>query len=75
MSPVFSIFGEKDETSLGWRVRNGPNGHKILDVVVSGISMAVTQRSEFRSVLSKRGMEGLIELLRVQVSKFAAWEP
>ena len=59
---------------LGWRVRNGPNGHKILDVVVSGISMAVTQRSEFRSVLSKRGMEGLIELLRVQVSKFAARE-
>ena len=59
---------------LGWRVRNGPNGHKILDVVVSGISMAVTQRSEFRSVLSKRGMEGLIKLLRAQVSKIAARE-
>ncbi len=57
---------------LGWRVRNGPNGHKILDVVVSGVSMAVTQRSEFRSVLSKRGMEGLIELLRVQVSRISA---
>ena len=58
----------------GWRVRNGPNGHKILDVVISGVSMAVTQRSEFRSVLSKRGMEGLIELLRAQVSKIAARE-
>ncbi len=57
---------------LGWRVRNGPDGYKILDVVISGVSMAVTQRSEFRSVLSKRGMEGLIELLRVQVSKLAA---
>ena len=59
---------------LGWRVRNGPNGHNILDVVVSGVSMTVTQRSEFRSVLSKRGMEGLIQLLRVQVRKFAARE-
>lgn len=57
---------------VGWRVRNGPNGHKILDVVISGVSMAVTQRSEFRSVLSKQGMEGLIRLLRVQVSKLAA---
>ena len=57
---------------LGWRVRNGPTGHKILDVVVSGVSMTVTQRSEFRSVLSKRGMEGLIQLLRVQVRKIAA---
>lgn len=60
---------------LGWRVRNGPDGHKILDVVVSGVSMAVTQRSEFRSVLSKRGMEGLIELLRAQVDKIAARRP
>ena len=60
---------------LGWRVRHGPDGHKILDVVVSGVSMAVTQRSEFRSVLSKQGMEGLIELLRVQVSKLAARRP
>lgn len=59
---------------LGWRVRNGPDGHKILDVVVSGVSMTVTQRSEFRSVLSKQGMEGLIQLLRVQVSKIAARE-
>ncbi len=57
---------------IGWRVRNGPNGHKILDVVISGVSMAVTQRSEFRSVLSKQGMEGLIQLLRVKVSKSAA---
>ncbi len=55
----------------GWRVRNGAQGHKILDVVVSGVSMAITQRSEFRSVLRRQGVGGLIEMLRMQVSRFS----
>ncbi len=54
----------------GWRVRNGSNGYKILDVMVSGVSMAVTQRSEFRSVVRRQGVGGLIEMLRLQVSRF-----
>ncbi len=56
----------------GWRVRGGPGGHKILDVVVSGVSMVVTQRSEFRAVIRREGLDGLIEILRAQVSKFSA---
>ncbi|NQV56609.1 MAG: ABC transporter substrate-binding protein, partial [Rhodospirillales bacterium] len=50
----------------------GKSGHKILDVMVAGVSMVVTQRSEFRSVISKQGVTGLIETLRLQVSKFSA---
>ena len=56
----------------GWRVRETKNGHKILDVMVAGVSMVVTQRSEFRSVIRRRGVTGLIETLRLQVSKFSA---
>lgn len=56
----------------GWRIRNGENGHKILDVVVAGVSMVVTQRSEFRSVIRREGIDGLIEVLRLQVTKFSA---
>jgi phospholipid transport system substrate-binding protein len=56
----------------GWRVRNGKDGHKILDVVVAGVSMVVTQRSEFRSVIRREGIDGLIEVLRLQVTKFSA---
>lgn len=56
----------------GWRVRGGAKGYKILDVVVSGVSMVVTQRSEFRAVLRRQGFDGLIEVLRLQVSKFSA---
>jgi phospholipid transport system substrate-binding protein len=55
-----------------WRVRpSRETGQPIVvDVVVEGISMLVTQKSEFSAVLQKRGVEGLIQMLRVRVSKF-----
>jgi phospholipid transport system substrate-binding protein len=56
----------------GWRVREKNGSHKILDVVVAGVSMVVTQRSEFRAVVRRQGVGGLIETLRMQVTKFSA---
>jgi phospholipid transport system substrate-binding protein len=56
----------------GWRVRNGTGGLKILDVLIEGVSMAATQRSEFGSVVKGRGVEGLLEMLRLKVDKFSA---
>jgi phospholipid transport system substrate-binding protein len=58
--------------NAGWRVREMKYGHKILDVMVAGVSMVVTQRSEFRAVIRRQGVSGLIETLRLQVSKFSA---
>jgi len=55
-----------------YQVRQKKDGHKILDVMVAGVSMVVTQRSEFRAVISRQGVAGLIETLRLQVSKFSA---
>jgi phospholipid transport system substrate-binding protein len=54
----------------GWRIRGGPNGFKILDVIVEGISMIATQRSEFGALVSRQGVDGLIEALRVRIGKF-----
>jgi phospholipid transport system substrate-binding protein len=56
----------------GWRVRADDDSFKILDVMVEGVSMVVTQRSEFRAVVRRKGIDGLIEILRLQVTKFAA---
>ena len=56
----------------GWRVRKIGGEFKILDVMVQGVSMVVTQRSEFRAVVRRQGVDGLIEVLRLQVTKFAA---
>ena len=71
--------GDDDRKSLkvGWRVRQRDGSNeledqdnsyklKILDILVEGISLAVTQRSEFRSILSAQGYHGLMEAMRVK---------
>lgn len=61
--------------SVNWRVRTKDDSMKIVDVIVEDISMSVTQRSDFSSVInSGGGMDGLIKSLRkrlgsIKVSK------
>ena len=51
---------------VDWRVSKTDNGYRISDVVVEGISMAVTQRQEFSSVIQRNGgqLDALLKLLR-----------
>ncbi len=55
-----------DPVQVEWRLRRAADSWKISDVVVEGISMAVTRRSEFSSVIGSHGgrIEGLLEVLR-----------
>ncbi len=51
---------------VDWRVGKTAAGYKINDVVVEGVSMAVTQRQEFASVIQRNGgqIDALLKLLR-----------
>jgi phospholipid transport system substrate-binding protein len=51
---------------VDWRVNKTPKGLKLTDVVVEGVSMAVTQRQEFASVIQRNGgqIDALLKLLR-----------
>ncbi len=49
---------------VDYRVRSHDGIHKIIDVMVEGISLIVTQRSEFASVINREGFEGLMARLR-----------
>lgn len=51
---------------VDWHLTRSDGTYKISDVVVEGISMAVTQRSEFAAVIQRNGgkVEGLLALLR-----------
>ncbi|MHA1598258.1 MAG: MlaC/ttg2D family ABC transporter substrate-binding protein [Alphaproteobacteria bacterium] len=59
--------------NVDWRVRARDEGFKIIDVMVEGVSMGQTQRSEFASVIRQNGgkVEGLLVELRKRVSKDA----
>ena len=53
-----------------WRVRPKNGQYKIIDIMVEGVSMAVTQRSEFNAVIRQRGIPGLLQALRARTEKF-----
>lgn len=66
---VKSLIQEPGGPSLkvDWRVLNRGGENRIVDVVVEGVSMAITHRSEFAAVISKTGsVETLLERLRSQ---------
>ena len=45
------------EIQVDWRVRQKKGQYKIIDVMVEGVSMALTQRSDFSSVIQRGGGE------------------
>ncbi len=49
---------------VDYRVRARRDGLKIVDVVVEGVSLITTQRAEFASVINRKGVEGLLAMLR-----------
>ncbi len=51
---------------LDWRVRAPEGEFKVVDVVVEGVSMSQTQRSEFGSVIKREGgeIDGLLAALK-----------
>jgi phospholipid transport system substrate-binding protein len=52
---------------VDWRLRDQDGGLMAIDVVVEGVSLIVTQRSEFGSVIERDGFEGLLAELRQRI--------
>lgn len=52
--------------SVDWRVRPKSGSYRIIDVMVEGVSMAVTQRNDFAGVIQKGGgtVDALLDYLR-----------
>lgn len=56
--------------NVEWRVRERDGQFRIIDVSVEGVSMGITQRSEFASVIqSSGGMAGLIRALKTRTGR------
>jgi phospholipid transport system substrate-binding protein len=49
---------------VDWRVRETGGDFLIIDVIAEGVSLVVSQRNEVGSVVERRGMAGLIEVMR-----------
>jgi phospholipid transport system substrate-binding protein len=63
-SKVFPRNGQP--LALDWRVREGASGPVIIDLIVEGASMLVSQRSEFAAVIERHDVDGLLAELRAR---------
>jgi phospholipid transport system substrate-binding protein len=65
--------GAPQPLKVDWRLIDNDGQYKITDVIVDGVSMLVTQRSEFASVIQRHGgqVQGLIELMREKTASTA----
>lgn len=73
VTTVISRPNSTETVEVSWRVREYKDSFKIVDVIVAGVSMGQTQRSEFASVIRRNGgtVEGLLAKLREDLKKGA----
>lgn len=60
-----------DPIHVDWRVLNEGGAMKVVDVIVEGVSMSVTQQQDFGSLIQRsgNGVDGLITELRQRTGK------
>lgn len=63
---VIDPEGDHPDVKVDWRVRYKENRYQVIDIIVEGVSMAVTQRSDFSSVIQRGGgnIQSLINHLK-----------
>ena len=66
-----SINRASDTANAVWRVRAWDGEYRIIDLMIDGISLALTHRSEFTSVIQRDGFEELLQTLRKRTSTHA----
>jgi phospholipid transport system substrate-binding protein len=66
--------GSTSPLKIDWRLVSDNGTYKINDVIVEGVSMLVTQRSEFASIVQRNGgqVRGLLAMMREKTASAAA---
>ncbi len=64
----FIVPNDGPQVQVDWRVRNKGGSYKVVDIIVEGVSMSQTQRSDFASVIQRGGgkVDVLLQHLRGQ---------
>jgi phospholipid transport system substrate-binding protein len=72
-----TIVGNAGENyAVDWRLRKRPDGWKIVDVIVAGVSMAITYRQEYTTLIAQQGgFQGLVAQLQKQVGEMKSAQP
>ncbi len=67
------VIPDKEPVQLDYRLREGPEGWRVIDVFMNGtVSELALRRSEYSAVLDREGFDGLIAALEAKIAEFAA---
>lgn len=55
---------------VNWRLRQPDGTYKVVDITVEGVSMALTQRSDYTAAIQGNGgnLDGLLEMMRKKIA-------
>jgi phospholipid transport system substrate-binding protein len=64
--PMTGYSKSGDAIAFGWRLRKFGGSFKVIDIAVEGVSMSVTHRSDFASVIERNGgkVDALLQAMR-----------
>jgi phospholipid transport system substrate-binding protein len=69
---VFTVIvTETTEIPITYKLRKRSDGWFVFDVEVENVSMINSYRDTYRSIVSKSGIEGLLEQMRTKLSELA----
>ena len=68
------ILGNDGQSfAVSWRLRKRETGFRVVDVIIEGVSMAITYRQEYATVIQQSGgMAGLLGQMQKQVDDLKA---
>ena len=69
-SVIIPADGQSAQVQVDWRVRQKGGQYRVVDVIVEGVSMALTQRSDFSSTIQRSGgnIDAFLSQLRGQAA-------
>ena len=67
--PVTVTLKTGTDAPLLFKLRNSKGAWAVYDVVIEGVSLISTYRSSFGTIVSKDGVDGLLQQLEEKVNK------
>jgi phospholipid transport system substrate-binding protein len=68
------ILGNDSQSfAVAWRLRKRETGYRVVDIIIEGVSMAITYRQEYATIIQQNGgMGGLLAQMQKQVDDMKA---
>ncbi len=67
-----AVIDDNKTIPMEYRLHQTPTGWQVYDIKIEGVSMITTFRKDFKSIIKKQGVEGLMATLQKKVDKLKA---